>query len=39
VAPIAGSLLRIIAAAKDAYERETGQPLDVNLIKPYEEIP
>ncbi len=32
------SLLRIIAAAKEAYEAESGQPLDVSKIKPFEEL-
>jgi len=35
----AQALLDIIAKAKAAYERETGQPIDVAAIKPYEPIP
>ena len=34
----ADSILQIISIAKTAYEKETGQPLDVNKIKPYEPI-
>ncbi len=34
----ADSLVEIISVAKAAYEKETGQPLDVDKIKPYEPI-
>jgi len=32
----AEAFLDIISKAKAAYEKETGQPLDVSKIKPYE---
>lgn len=32
------ALVDIIAKAKAAYEKETGLPLDVSKIKPYEPI-
>ena len=34
----ADSILEIISAAKAAWEKETGLPLDVNKIRPYEPI-
>jgi hypothetical protein len=35
----ADSILEIIRAAHAAYEKETGQPVNPDLIKPYEPIP
>ena len=34
----ADKLLEIISAAKVAYEKEVGEPLDMDKIKPYEPI-
>ena len=40
-APIdaAEAITDIIAKAMAAYQQQTGQPIDVSLIKPYEPIP
>ena len=38
-ANIAGDLVSIAAKVVAAYQKETGKPLDVSLIQPYEPIP
>lgn len=38
-ANVAGDLLSIAAKVFEAYQKETGKPLDVSLIQPYEPIP
>jgi hypothetical protein len=35
---IGEALIDIISKAKAAYEQQTGQPIDVSLIKPYEPL-
>jgi hypothetical protein len=36
---VPGALIRIVNAGYQAYEKETGQPLDPAKIKPFEPIP
>ena len=38
-ADVSADMLALVQKAVDAYQKETGKPLDVELIKPYIPIP